>query len=380
MKNNQFYDRCLLFLFLGIILFGFIMVFSASISIGEKLLNDPFYFFKKSLVHLVLILVLSILVLSTEIRFWEKYGNSLFILTIIMLVIVLLKGSSIRGSIRWISFGIIKIQPAEILKLTLLVYISNYLKKKSKEIKKNFWDFFKPILVIMIISILLLAQPDFGTVIILFLTVLSVVFLAGVNLRQFFFTIILGLLILICLVFLKPYRIKRISSFLNPWNDPFGDGYQLTQSLMAFGRGSFFGQGLGNSIQKLEYLPESHTDFILAVIAEELGYIGSSLVVFIIFFIFIKSLSIGKKSVQIRRKFSGFLAFSIGICLAYQSIINIGVVIGFLPTKGLTLPFISYGGSSLVIFSLHIMLLLRIDFENNLKQTQVFLVEKNEKK
>jgi len=285
---------------------------------------------------------------------------------------VLLIGKSVHGSHRWINIGILNIQPAEICKISSFFYISNYLSRKTNEIRNNFWGFLKPVTIITIESILLLAEPDLGTVIVLFVTTLSILFLSGVKIKQFFTIISLVVLVIIILIFIEPYRTKRILSFWNPWKDPFGNGYQLTQSLIALGRGHLFGQGLGNSIQKLNYLPEAHSDFIFSIIGEELGYIGCFLILLMIFLISFRAMYIGQKSFEKKKNFSGFLSCSIGLWFSFQTLINIGAVTGILPTKGLTLPLISYGGSSLIINLIAIFILLRIDFEIRLREHQAF--------
>jgi len=346
------------------------MVISTSIPIGQNLYKDPFFFVKREIFYFILIFLLSFVFLRIPITSWKEYSNIIIIISTILLVIVLLVGKSVHGSYRWISIGILHIQPAEISKISSFLYISNYLSRKIKEVHNNFWGFLKPMSVIAMESIFLLAEPDLGTVIVLFLTSLSILFLSGAKIKQFFSIIGLVVLLIIFLILTKPYRINRILSFWNPWKDPFGNGYQLTQSLIALGRGHFLGQGLGNSIQKLNYLPEAHSDFIFSIIGEELGYIGCFLILLTIFIISFRAMHIGQKSLEKKQLFSGFLACSIGLWFSFQTLINIGAVTGILPTKGLTLPLISYGGSSLIINLIAICILLRIDFESRLSKNQ----------
>lgn len=227
--------------------------------------------------------------------------------------------------------------------------------------------------VMLILAVLLLLQPDLGTVVVLFVTTLALLFLAGAKIWQFLAIIGTGIAAVVMLIIVEPYRVRRITSFLEPWEDPFGSGYQLTQSLMAFGRGDLLGQGLGNSVQKLEYLPEAHTDFIFSILAEELGYIGVVLVLLMVFFIAFRAMQIGRRALLLDQRFSGFLACSIGIWFTFQTLVNVGAAAGMLPTKGLTLPLISYGGSSLIIMSTAIVMLLRIDYESRLAQAQAFV-------
>lgn len=348
------------------------MILSASISIGQSLYHDPFFFAKREVFYFFLIFLLSLIFLRIPIIFWEKNSSFILILSILLLFIVLLVGHSTHGSYRWISLGFLHIQPSEICKISSFCYISSYLSRKSNEVQDNFWSFFKPITIIIIESILLLIEPDLGTVIVLLFTTLSILFLSGAKIGQFFIIIIITIIVVILLILLEPYRIQRMLSFWDPWKDPFGNGYQLTQSLMALGRGNFLGEGLGNSIQKLHYLPDAHSDFIFSIIGEELGYIGSFFILLIIFILSFRAMSIGYRALENKKHFSGFLACSIGIWFSFQTLINIGAVTGLLPTKGLTLPFISYGGSSLIINSIAVFFLLRIDFEIKLRTSQAF--------
>ncbi|QCI15903.1 cell division protein FtsW [Buchnera aphidicola] len=366
------YDRILLWLTLSILSIGLIMVFSSSIAIGESLYQDPFFFIKREIFYILLIFLLSFIFLRIPMIFWEKYSSFMLIISIILLFFVLLIGHSIHGSSRWINIGLLNIQPSEICKISSFCYISNYISRKSNEVQNHFWGFLKPITIVIIQSTLLLIEPDLGSVIVLLFTSLSILFLSGAKIGQFFIIIISSILIIILLIFLEPYRIKRILSFWNPWQDPFGTGYQLTQSLIALGRGNILGEGLGNSIQKLNYLPDAHSDFIFSIIGEELGYIGCFITLSIIFTICFRAMRIGQSALEKKQNFSGFLACSIGIWFSFQTLINVCTVTGLLPTKGLTFPFISYGGSSLIVNSIAIFLLLRIDFEIKLSKSQAF--------
>src|SRR5471032_1413445 len=343
------YDRTLLWLTFGLAIVGFVMVTSASMPIGQRLADDPFLFAKRDAIYLALAFGMSLVTLRVPMAVWQKYSNVLLLLSVVMLLVVLVVGSSVNGASRWISFGPLRIQPAEFSKLSLFCYLASYLVRKVDEVRSNFWGFCKPMGVMVILAVLLLAQPDLGTVVVLFITTLAMLFLA------------------------EPYRMRRVTSFWNPWADPFGSGYQLTQSLMAFGRGEFWGQGLGNSVQKLEYLPEAHTDFIFSILGEELGYFGVVLALLMVFFVAFRAMSIGRRALELDQRFSGFLACSIGVWFSFQALVNVGAAAGMLPTKGLTLPLISYGGSSLIIMSTAIVLLLRVDFETRLAKAQAFV-------
>ncbi|MCL6364382.1 cell division protein FtsW [Pectobacterium carotovorum subsp. carotovorum] len=366
------YDRTLVWLTLGLAVIGFVMVTSASMPVGQRLASDPFLFAKRDAIYLGLAFGLSLITLRVPMDIWQRYSPVLLLLSMVMLLVVLAVGSSVNGASRWISLGPLRIQPAELSKLALFCYLSSYMVRKVEEVRNNFWGFCKPMGVMVVLAVLLLAQPDLGTVVVLFITTLAMLFLAGAKMWQFLAIIGCGVFAVGLLIVAEPYRMRRVTSFWNPWDDPFGSGYQLTQSLMAFGRGEFWGQGLGNSVQKLEYLPEAHTDFIFSILGEELGYIGVVLALLMIFFVAFRAMSIGKRALEIDQRFSGFLACSIGVWFSFQTLVNVGAAAGMLPTKGLTLPLISYGGSSLLIMSTAIVLLLRIDFETRLTKAQAF--------
>ncbi|ELI8202696.1 TPA: cell division protein FtsW [Yersinia enterocolitica] len=367
------YDRTLLWLTFGLAIIGFVMVTSASMPIGQRLAGDPFLFAKRDALYLALAFGLSLVTLRIPMDVWQRYSNIMLLISIVMLLVVLVVGSSVNGASRWISLGPLRIQPAELSKLSLFCYLASYLVRKVEEVRSNFWGFCKPMGVMVILAVLLLAQPDLGTVVVLFITTLAMLFLAGAKMWQFLAIIGSGVFAVCLLIVAEPYRMRRVTSFWNPWADPFGSGYQLTQSLMAFGRGEFWGQGLGNSVQKLEYLPEAHTDFIFSILGEELGYFGVVLTLLMVFFVAFRAMSIGRRALEIDQRFSGFLACSIGVWFSFQALVNVGAAAGMLPTKGLTLPLISYGGSSLIIMSTAIVLLLRIDFETRLAKAQAFV-------
>lgn len=365
--QKMLYDRSLLWTIIGLMVFGVLMVTSASMAISEA---RPFFYTQRELVQLAMALMIMLITLYVPIRSWQKASTPLLLLTIMMLIAVLLVGSSIKGASRWIPLGIFNFQPAELAKLALFCYLASYLARKFDEVQSSFWGFFKPMTVMLVLSLLLLKQPDLGTVIVLFFVTLGVLFIAGARLWQFIAILGTGLFSVVLLILFEPYRLIRFTTFLDPWKDPTGSGYQLTSSLMAIGNGGFWGQGLGNSVRKLGYLPEAHTDFIFSIIAEELGYIGVIALLALLFFLTFKALSIGYRALNIGSLFAGYLACQIGIWFGFQTFINVGVTSGMLPTKGLTLPFISYGGSSLIIMSLAVALLLRIDFEFRQEQIQ----------
>jgi cell division protein FtsW len=337
---------------------------------AQSLKGNPYHFVVRHLVYLVGCVIISAIVLRIEMQSWQKFSPLLLLSVGILLLAVLLVGTSVNGATRWLSVGPIRIQVAELAKLAFAIYMAGYLVRRHQEIRENSKGFYKPIAVFAVYAILILMQPDLGTVVVLFVGTVGLLFLAGARLLDFFALILAGAMAFVALVLLEPYRMRRVTSFMDPWQDPFGSGYQLTQSLMAYGRGDWFGQGLGNSIQKLEYLPEAHTDFIFAVIGEELGFIGIILVLSVLLFVALRAIKMGNLCIQIDKPFEGYLAYAIGIWFCFQTVVNVGASIGMLPTKGLTLPFISYGGSSLWVMTAAAMILIRIDHERRLSSIQ----------
>lgn len=363
------FDRQLVWIAFGLMLIGLVMVTSASFPISSRLTDQPFHFMFRHAIFLLLAFITSSMVLQVPLDRWMKYSSLLLGISFFLLIVVLVVGKSVNGASRWIPLGLFNLQPAEVAKLSLFIFMSGYLVRKHDEVRQTFFGgFLKPIMVFGTLAVLLLGQPDLGTVIVMLVTLFGMLFIAGAKLSQFLALMVAGVLAVVALIVAEPYRVRRVTSFLDPWEDPFGSGYQLTQSLMAFGRGEWFGQGLGNSIQKLEYLPEAHTDFVFAVLAEELGFIGVVLVLVLIFSLVLKAIFIGKKAFQHDQQFGGYLAFGIGIWFAFQTLVNVGAAAGMVPTKGLTLPLISYGGSSLIIMSVAVSILLRIDHECRLAE------------
>ncbi|MEF1253837.1 cell division protein FtsW [Vibrio sp. M260112] len=377
------YDRQLVWISLGLMLTGLVMVTSASFPISSRLTDQPFHFMFRHAIFLVLAISTSAVILQVPIKRWLEFSTWLLLLSIGLLIVVLVAGKSVNGASRWIPLGLFNLQPAEVAKLSLFIFMSGYLVRKSEEVRSSFFGgFIKPIIVFATLASLLLLQPDLGTVIVMLVTLFGMLFIAGAKLTQFLALMVVGLVAVATLIYIEPYRMRRVTSFMDPWDDPFGSGYQLTQSLMAFGRGEWFGQGLGNSIQKLEYLPEAHTDFVFAVLAEELGYVGVVLVLMLIFSLVLKAIYIGRKAFENNQLFGGYLAFGIGIWFAFQTLVNVGAAAGMVPTKGLTLPLISYGGSSLIVMAVAVSILLRIDYECRLgsaeKQEQKLNTDENE--
>jgi len=360
------YDRWLIYLVLSLVAIGLLMVASASIVISDRELHQPFYFFYRQLFYLVLGTLLGSIVVQFKIELWEKISGALLVGAMLLLALVLLPGigHSVNGSARWIGFGPISIQVSELAKCAVVIYMASYLVRRNQEIKNSLSGFLKPLGILAVIAILLLREPDFGATVVIMATALGMMFLANMQVRHFVL-LLMGVLIALSVIAISaPYRLLRLTSFLNPWTNAFDSGYQLTQSLIAFGRGGWFGVGLGNSIQKLFYLPEAQSDFLFAVIAEELGLVGMLIVTGLFTLLVMRILYIGRKAQHLGRHFAGFLAYGFGLWIAIQFIVSIGVNCGILPTKGLTLPLVSYGGSSMLVNCIVIALLMRIDYEN----------------
>ncbi|QIB49650.1 putative lipid II flippase FtsW [Pseudomonas sp. OIL-1] len=344
---------------------GVVMVTSSSMEVAAGQLGNPLFYMIRQLIYLLIGVGALVAVLSIPVNLWQQFRFPLLFVGFGLLIAVLIPGigREVNGSWRWIAVGPINIQPSELAKLFAVVFLAGYLVQRQKEVKEKWFGFIKPFMVLGPMAWLLVIEPDFGATVVLMGAATGMLFLGGVGL--FRFTLLFGSLGALggLLVAFEPYRLQRLTSFLDPWTDPFGTGYQLTQALIAFGRGSWLGTGLGNSVQKQFYLPEAHTDFVFAVLAEELGLIGALAAFGLLVFVAIRSLYIGLWAERAGRLFSAYLAYGLAIMWCGQILINVGVNVGLLPTKGLTLPFLSYGGSSLVVCCISLGLLLRIDWE-----------------
>ncbi|MDO4626022.1 MAG: putative lipid II flippase FtsW [Pasteurellaceae bacterium] len=366
--NNLLYDRSLLWLFVVLILIGLIMVTSASIPVGVKNFHDPFYFAKRDMAYACVSFFIFYYTVRIPMERWEKWHVKIFIIAIVLLFLVLMPGigKAVYGAKRWIGIGGINFQPAEFAKFALICFLSSYFHRHYNEVRDKKLSAGKPFIVMAILSAVLLLQPDFGSTVMLFAITFGLLFIVGARKRQFVVLSIIAVLLGAWLIITASYRLKRFTGFLDPFKDPYGTGFQLTNSLMAFGRGEITGEGLGNSIQKLQYLPEAHTDFVMAIAGEELGLIGIIVIISLLGLLVMRALKIGKESLLLEQRFKGFFAFGIAFQILGQGFINLGVTLGMLPTKGLTFPLISYGGSSLVMMAISIAILLRIDHENRL--------------
>ncbi|MBT0585524.1 cell division protein FtsW [Alteromonas oceanisediminis] len=373
---KRYYDLTVVLVALSLMSIGFVTVSSASMPEASRIFDNPFHFTIRHAIYMGLALIGAIVVLQVPMQFWRVTNPYLLFVAIGLLLAVLVFGRNVNGSTRWLVVGPITVQAAEPAKLFFFCYLAGYLVRRYEEVTENLKGFIKPLVVFFALALLLLLQPDLGTVVVMLATTIGLLFLAGAKLWQFFALVFVGLLAVVALIIFEEYRMRRITSFLDPWADPFGSGYQLTQSLMAYGRGDWFGQGLGNSLQKLDFLPEAHTDFIVAILAEETGFVGVLCVLALILVLVIKALKIGNAALSNQRPFDGFLAYAIGIWFSFQTAINVGASAGILPTKGLTLPLVSYGGSSLIIMTVATALLLRIDFEMRVDGVQALTANK----
>ena len=356
------YDRSLLLTALALMLIGMLMVSSASVMEAGIHQHDAWFFLKRHALSLLPALLILIICAAVPTTVQERASIAMMLTVIALLIAVLIVGRRINGATRWLNLGIFNLQPGELLKYCWIVYFASYTSRKLDEVRL-FMGFIKPLLFIGAISVLLLFQPDTGTLVVTALLTLGILWMAGARLLMYIGALgVIGLCVSIITI-ISPYRMERISSFLDPWQDEFGSGYQLTQSLMAFGRGGLTGQGLGNSIQKLGYLPEAHTDFIISILGEEFGFVGMCLVIALEFFLICRALALGFRILRRAPLWQGYCACGIALWFCMQTVINIGAASGLLPTKGLTLPFISFGGSSLLVCCAALGTLLRIDFE-----------------
>lgn len=357
-------DAILLGVALLLLTIGLVMVVSASVSIAERQMNDPLYYLWRQASFVCVGLVAAYSVLRVRLVYWERLGPYCLLLGLTLLVVVLIIGREINGSTRWLALGSINFQPSEMVKLFVVVYLAGYLVRRGGEVRESVKGFLKPMALVGLIGLLLLLEPDFGAAAVITATVLGMMFLGGVRLWQFAVLFSVMLVSMGTLAYSSPYRVARLTSFVNPWADPFNSGFQLTQALIAFGRGEWWGVGLGGSIQKLFYLPEAHTDFLFAVLAEELGLVGALGIIALFAVLVWRAFVIGTASLAAGNRFGAYTAYGIGMWLGLQAFINLGVNMGVLPTKGLTLPLMSYGGSSIVMSCVAVALLLRISHEH----------------
>ena len=355
-------------LLLGCVLMcvGLVLVSSASMDMASLNYQSPFFFLKRHAVYLAAGIVCAALVYQIPLAVWERSSGALLIVAYLLLALVLLPGigRTVNGSTRWIHLGPINIQVSEIVKVCAIMFVAGYLVRRLDEVRSSFWGFMKPVMVLSVMVLLLLKQPDFGAVVVIMTAVFAMLFLAGVRLTQFLAVTFGSAGVAYLLVASSEYRWKRVMGYIDPWADQYSTGYQLVQSLIAFGRGEWAGVGLGNSIQKLFYLPEAHTDFVFAILAEEFGFLGNVLVISLYVVLVVIAFGIARKAVGLGKLFNGYMVYGFATLIGLQAMVNVGVASGLLPTKGLTLPFISYGGSSLIVMCIVLALIMRADMEN----------------
>ena len=367
----QGFDQALVLVVLVLMALGLVMVYSASVALPDNprfARYTPTHFLSRHLLSIGVATAAALVMLQIPIRVWERYAPHLFVLALVLLVIVLIPfiGKGVNGARRWIPLGIMNFQPSELAKLAIAMYAANYMVRKM-EARENFMRAVLPMGVALgVVGVLLLAEPDMGAFMVIAAIALGILFLGGVNGRMFFLSVAILLGAFVLMIVFSEFRRERIFAYLDPWNPAHAQGkaYQLTHSLIAFGRGEIFGQGLGNSVEKLYYLPEAHTDFLMAVLGEELGFIGVLFVIVAFFWLTRRVFSIGRQAIAMDRVFAGLMTQGIGIWIGVQAFINIGVNLGVLPTKGLTLPLMSYGGSALLLNLTAIAIVLRVDMEN----------------
>jgi len=349
----------------ALLLVGLVMVASASIGVSDKEMGAPFFYFQRQLMFVGLGLVAAMVAMTIPTAVWEKYSMVLLGVAIALLVLVLVPGigHEVNGSRRWLRLGFMNFQVSELARVLLLTYVASYAVRRADELRGDFKGFVKPVLVLGGAAVLLLAEPDFGAATVLLATGIAVLFLAGARITHLLVPIVLGVAAMATLAITSPYRARRLTAFRNPWEDPFDSGFQLVQSLIAIGRGEWFGVGLGSSVQKLFYLPEAHTDFVFAVLAEEFGFVGVVIVLALFALLVGRALAISRDAARAGLQFQSYVAAAIGIWLGLQAFVNIGVNMGLLPTKGLTLPLLSYGGSSMLVTLAWLGLLLRVNHE-----------------
>ena len=365
-KRREWYvDMPLLLPVLALISIGLIMIASASFSFADYRYNNELYFVTRHLFYIVIGAGAMALGFFVPPAIWAQYGRLWILLSVVLLVLVLVPGigREVNGSRRWLSAGGFTLQVSELVKVATVVFLAAHLQKHRDTLADNWQEFAKLLGVIGLLSILLILEPDFGSVVVLAATFMAMLFLGGTNLRQYMLVVVIVGALLYWMAESAPYRVARLTTFMDPWSEQFDAGYQLTQSLIAFGRGEWFGVGLGQSVQKMMYLPEAHTDFVFAIFAEEFGFIGVIALLGLYVYMVMRILTLGKIAIGQKYWYGAFVLLGFGLLISGQTFINLGVNAGLLPTKGLTLPFVSYGGSSLLVCCGMVGMMLRISHE-----------------
>jgi cell division protein FtsW len=363
------YDQTLMWMTVLLLGLGLVMVYSASIAIAEASRafgHQPSYYLVRHAFFVAAGVMVALAAFHVPLRLWQQAAPWLFLVGAALLAVVLVPGigREVNGSKRWLSLYFVNLQPSEFMKLFVVLYAADYTVRKATHMDSLRRAFLPMLVVMLIVGGLLLREPDFGAFVVITVIAMGILFLGGMNWKLFAGLVMLLLAGFVLLILGSPYRLQRVIGFMDPWADPYGTGYQLSHALIAFGRGEWFGVGLGASVEKLFYLPEAHTDFLLAVIAEELGFIGVIAIVLAFVWIVIRAFAIGRRAAMLERHFPALVANGIGLWIGVQAIINIGVNTGMLPTKGLTLPLLSFGGSAITATCCAIAVLLRVDWEN----------------
>lgn len=366
---GQEYDTSLIWVTVLLLGFGMVMVYSASIAIAEASRitgNSAMYYLNRHAAYVLVSLVAGAMVFQVPVRFWQRAAPVLFVVGLVLLALVLIPGigREVNGSRRWLPLGVANLQPSELMKLCVVLYAADYTVRKAAFMHSLRKGFLPMAGVMLLAGGLLLREPDFGAFAVITVIAMGILFLGGMNWRLFAGLIVMLIIGFLLLIWSSPYRMQRVIGFMDPWADPYGKGYQLSHALIAFGRGEWFGVGLGASVEKLFYLPEAHTDFLLAVIAEELGFAGVLALTLLFAWMVWRAFAIGRRASDLERPYAALVAQGIGLWIGVQTIINMGVNMGVLPTKGLTLPLLSFGGSAILATCCALAVLLRIDWEN----------------
>ncbi len=358
----------------GLLAMGFIFVTSSSLHLGEKITQNYLHYPVRQFIHIILGLIVAAVVAHIPLRIWEQSSGWLFILGLTLLVFVLIPGIGIKvnGSVRWLSIAGLRIQVSEIVKFFSVIYMAGYVTRHQEHVEQSTYGLVKPLLLFSVACLLLLMEPDFGSAVVILVIAMGIMYLGGARLWQFLIIIAVVLVLAMLLVYFSPYRWARVTGFIDPWADAQNTGFQLVQALIAFGRGEVFGVGIGSGIQKLFYLPEAHTDFLFSVLAEEMGLVGVTSIILLFSLLLCHSFDLAVKAEQADEKFASFIAYGLGIWFGFQAFVNMGVNMGILPTKGLTLPLMSYGGGSMIVMCAAMALLSRVHTEiKQKKQKQV---------
>ena len=375
-QGLAFPDIWLMIAWFALVVIGLVMVTSASMPEAMARDLNSMYFFKRQAAYYLGGLVLAYMVFLLPVNVFYEHASKLLLLTFFLLWLVFVPGigATVNGASRWINFRVFNFQVGELVKLVMIVYAAQYLQRNNYRIDSSWKPMFWLLFIGGVFSLLLLKQPDFGTTFVMMATLMGMMFMAGASMKRYFTLVGVVSVLMVAALLMAPYRRARLISFLDPWANPYDQGYQLSNSLIAVGRGGFSGVGLGESVQKYQYLPEAHTDFIFAIISEELGMLGALTVMILLALVVWRAFAIGQLADRVRKRFASYIAYGIGLWVGCQSLINIGVATGALPTKGLTLPFISYGGSSVLVLFVALALLLRIDAESRFQARREGLI------